>query len=413
MNAVSLFLSAFIFIILLSYLIELIVDLLRIRKSKEPVPDLFQGFFDEESHQKYIRYNRKNSVFSIFENTVSTIVFLVFLISGGFNYIDIFARSFGLNEIFTGVVFFFTLFFLSSAINLPFSYYSKFRIENEFGFNRTTHKTFFLDIIKGLSLTVLIGAPVSAMLIWFFLSFGSFAWVLAWSALSVFQVIMAEVAPVLIMPLFNKFRPINDGELKDKITDYAKNENFKIKGIFQMDGSRRTTKPNAYFTGIGKSIRIVLFDTLIEKLTPNETVGVLAHEAGHFRKKHVYKTIAVTILASGLMLFLLSVFVKNSALTKAFKIETFSIYAGMASFAVLYQPVSFIFNIAGNFLSRKFEFEADRYAVTTTENKKDFAEALKKIYVTSFGDLNPHPFDVLINYSHPPVISRLRALQDS
>ncbi len=410
MTASSAYLLTFIAIILLSYSAETAVDILRIRLSGKPVPKELVGHFDDKQHSAYTRYRKRKSLFSIIQNTFFTALILIFLSTGFFNIADSFARSFGLNEIFTGIVFFSLLFFASSALKIPFSYYFTFNIENEFGFNRTSRRTFYIDIFKSFILYSLIGVPLFFLILWFFYSFGSYAWLLAWGAVSVFFVIFSEISPVLIFPLFNKFSPLEDGELKKKIHHYAEKENFRIKGVYQMDGSKRTSKPNAFFTGFGKTKRIVLYDTLMEKLSSDEITGIVAHEMGHYKKKHILKNIILMILQSGFIFFLLSFFISNQDIVKALKIEIFSLYAGMAAFAFLFTPISFLLSIGVNFFSRKTEHEADRFAVKSTGLKKEFAEALKKIYVTSFGDMNPHSFDVLLNYSHPPVIKRLKAL---
>ncbi|MBN1620285.1 M48 family metallopeptidase [candidate division WOR-3 bacterium] len=404
------YLLLFVVIIIAGWLLELTVNILRIKSSKKRIPDEFLGYFDEEKQQKYRQYKKKTSAFSIFSNTISTSAVLVLIIFGGLNFVDVFARSFNLNEIFTGVIFFFSLFFASSLFNIPFSYYSQFKIENDYGFNKTTHKTYFLDLLKALLLSIVIGIPVTGFVLFCFVKIGNLSWLIAWGAVTLFLFAMNWVFPVVISPLFNKFTPVEDEELKKMILDYAKKFNFSYSGVYKMDGSKRTTKPNAYFAGFGKTKRIVLFDTLMEKLNNEEILTVLGHEMGHYRKKHIFLNMLLMSGQSFLMFFLLYLFTRDPSAASALGFENFSIYGAMTAFAIIYMPLSLILSVLMNFVLRKFEYQADRFAVESTGNEKAFAEALKKIYISSFGNLTPHYFDVLVNYSHPPVIKRLEAM---
>lgn len=408
MNSYLLFIIA---VFVISYLVDVFVDFLNLAYLNTSLPKEFDGFYDAEKYAKSQRYLRENTVFGFFSSTVSLVAFFLFLFLGGFNYLDQFARGFELSPILTGVVFVFSLMILSSALSLPFSLYHTFVIEEKYGFNRSTIKTFFTDMLKGAVLGALIGGPLLALVFWIFYQLGDNAWAWAWLAVTVFQVVMMFVAPVLIMPLFNKFEPLADGELKNAINDFAKKENFILQGIFTMDGSKRSSKANAFFTGFGKFRRIVLFDTLIEKHTTEELVAVLAHEIGHFKRKHILKFLAISIVSTGLMFYLFSLFINNPDLFAAFRMQETSIYASLVFIGILYAPVSGFLGLFTNYLSRKFEFEADEYAARSYGKPERLIEALKKLSVENLSNLTPHPLKVFFEYSHPPVLQRIEALR--
>jgi STE24 endopeptidase len=402
-----------IFVILIGqYLLELFVDRLNIKNLRPELPEEFKGIYEEEKYAKSQRYTRENSKFGILESTFSIAFIIPFILLGGFNAIDRLARSAGFGPIFTGLIFLGLLILLTSIIELPFSVYDTFVIEEKYGFNKTTVKTFILDIIKSMLLTVIIGAPVFALVLWFFGKSGKLTPLYIWVMVTFFQLFMMVIYPVVIMPLFNKFTPIEEGDLKDALKKYAEENNFKIKGIYKMDESKRTTKPNAFFTGFGKSRRIVLFDTLIEKHSIDELLGVLAHEIGHYKLKHVPKMIIASVLETGLLFFILSLFLGNKELFAAFKMENISIYAGLVFFGFLYSPISMIISMVMNIFSRKHEYEADRFAVKTTGNGMAFVTALKNMSMESLANLTPHPLKVFLNDSHPPVLERIRAIKD-
>jgi STE24 endopeptidase len=394
-----------------SYLLELLADWLNLRNLKEGLPSEFDGSYDAERYKTSQRYLRETTRFGIAVDTFHTVLYLALILTGVFNLVDLFARCFGLGPILTGLIFAATLGIASAVVNLPFSIYSTFVIEEKYGFNKTTPKTFVLDILKSLLLGIIIGAPVLAAMFWFFEKAGSLAWVYCWIAVTVFQVLLMFIAPYVIMPLFNKFIPLEDGELKDAIEMYVKGQNFKMKGLFKMDGSKRSAKTNAFFTGFGKSRRIVLFDTLIARHTVVELVAIVAHEMGHYKKKHILSAIARAIATTGLMFFLMSLFIGNRGLFEAFKMEHVSIYAGLFFFGFLYTPIAAIIGIVENAISRRHEYEADRYAVETTENPDAMIAGLKKLTVDNLSNLTPHPFKVLLSYSHPPILARIRAMR--
>ena len=397
-------------IIITHYLLDTTVSLLNLKSLSTPLPEEFKDVFDSDEYAKSQNYTKTNTRFSIIQNSVSSFLTLAFLLLGGFNYLDQFARSMGYNEIITGIIFTFGLLLLSFFVGLPFSIYSTFRIEAHYGLNRTTVRTFVTDIIKSLALSVLLGAPILALILSFFEYAGAKAWMFCWFGMVLFGFVLQFLAPVLIMPLFNKFTPLEENSLKDKIQAYAKQQDFQIRGIFTMDGSKRSAKLNAFFTGFGRFRKIVFFDTLLEKLSDEEILAVLAHEMGHFKKKHIWKMMAISIAQTGIMFFLLSLFIRNEALFEAFKMEELSTYASLVFFAFLYAPLNTIISVIFNVLSRVHEFEADRYAATTTGQPGMLVNGLKKLSKENLSHLTPHPFVVFLRYSHPPILSRIRTL---
>ncbi|MFH0974764.1 MAG: M48 family metallopeptidase [Spirochaetota bacterium] len=394
-----------------SYLIDLIVELLNLRHISAILPDEFKETYNNERYKKSQLYLKENTITEIIYKTIFTIILLLFILSSGFNYLDKFARSFGMGPIITGLIFTGVLVFTCHVIEFPFDIYDTFVIENKYGFNKITVKTYILDMIKSAVIGIIIGGIIYSCILWFFGKFETFAWLYCWLAVVIFQLFLNFFAPVVIMPLFNKFIPLEDGDLKRSIENYALSQNFKMKGLFKMDGSKRSTKSNAYFTGFGKFRRIVLFDTLIEKHTIDELVSILAHEMGHYKKKHVYKTIFMGIITAGFLFFLLSLFINNPALFKAFNMENTSVYVSMVFFGFLYSPVMEIISLYGNHLSRKQEYEADAFAVNTGSKPEALVSALKKLCADNLSNLTPHPLMVFMKYTHPPVLKRIESIR--
>jgi len=395
------------------YLLELIVESLNLRDASPDLPDEYVGFYDNERYSKSQHYLRENTYFGLITSGISTFAIVLFILLGGFNYIDRFGRSFGFGDIVTGLTFAGTVMLLAELLRIPASAYHTFIIEEKYGFNKTTVKTFVLDVIKSWILVGLIGGSVFLGILWFFGKFGAAAWFYSWCAVTIFQIFMLFIAPVVIMPLFNKYVPLENGELKSAIENYAEAEDFRMKGLFKMDGSKRSTKANAFFTGFGRFRRIVLFDTLIAKHTVDELVAVLAHEMGHYKKKHILKQILISVINTGLMFFILSLFINNSQLFTAFRMEEISIYASFVFFGFLYVPINTVLSIAGNILSREYEYESDAYAVSTLGKPEVMIYALKKLSVENLSNLTPHPLKVFLEYSHPPVIERIKAIRRS
>ena len=294
---------------------------------------------------------------------------------------------------------------------LPYSIYNTFVIEQRYGFNKTTPATFMADLVKGLLLAAVLGGPILACILALFELAGANAWLLCWAAVTGYVLVIEFIAPNWIMPLFNKFTPLEEGDLRTAILGYAGSVDFPVQNLFVIDGSRRSSKSNAFFTGFGRNKRIALFDTLIAQHTIPELVAVLAHEIGHYKKKHIIWGMVISILHFGLLFFLLSLFINNPLLYQAFYVQQPSIYTGLIFFGLLYTPVEFLLSILMNMLSRKFEYDADRFAAQTITDSSAMTEALKKLSADNLSNLTPHPFFVFLHYSHPPLLQRMEAIE--
>lgn len=398
-------------ILVFTYFLETGISFLNLSHLSPDLPDEFKDTYDQSKYLNSQEYTKIITYFSLFQNTISTSLTILFILVGGFNYIDLFARSFELNSILTGLLFTGVLSLISMLLSLPFSLYSTFVIEERFGFNTTTLRIYITDSIKAILLAVIIGGPLLSLILWFFESTGEYGWILCWIGVFLISLILQFLAPVLIMPLFNKFTPLDEGELKDSILSYAEKEKFTIKGVFVMDGSKRSTKLNAFFTGFGKFKKIVFFDTLLEKLSADQIIAVLAHEMGHFKKKHLVKMIIASFFQTGLIFFFLSLILNNENLFIAFKMDQVSIYGSLIFFGFLYTPVSLLLSVYFNHISRKHEYEADEYAIISTGKGDDLIQGLKILSQENLSNLTPHPLNVFMHYSHPPVLARIRALQ--
>ena len=342
----DLYLIIILTIILFEFFLNLFVETLNIKNANEILPSEFQGFYDAQKYKLAQAYLKENTNFHLIKDTISVIITLVFILAGGFNFVDNIARSFSQGPIITGLIFTGILGAALQILSIPFSAYQIFVLEAKYGFNKTTLKTFILDILKSLILTIIIGAIVLSVIFWFFYAAGFLAWVYCWIAVTLFQLFLLFIAPVVIMPLFNKYTPLEDGELKSAIENYAKEQKFALAGVFKMDASRRSTKSNAFFTGFGKFRRIALFDTLIQKHTTDELTSVLAHEIGHYKKKHFIKGIILSVITTGIMFFILSFFINNKGLFGAFKMQNLSIYASLVFFGFLYSPINLFISIS-------------------------------------------------------------------
>lgn len=394
-----------------SYLLDLVVDLVNVRHVKTDLPPEFKGIYDAGKYRKSQEYLRETTRFGIISSTFMMGVTIAFILASGFNVVDQFARGFGLGSIWTGLIFAAVIMLASQIMHLPFSIYETFVLEEKYGFNKTTPRTFVLDILKSWILVILLGGVVLAVVIWFFETVGKWAWLYCWISFTVFQVFVMFVAPVVIMPLFNKFIPLEDGPLKWEIEEYARSKGFKMKGVYKMDGSRRSTKTNAFFTGFGRFKRIVLYDTLIRKHTKEELISILAHEMGHYKKKHILKSMLMSVATTGVMFYILSFFMNNPGLFAAFKMQEISVYASLFFFGFLYAPIDMVISVVRNAVSRRHEYEADRYAVASHPNPGSMVMALKKLGVENLSNLTPHPLKVFLSYSHPPVLERVRAIK--
>ena len=398
-------------IILFEYILSCIVKYLNIIALDPHLPSDFSDTFDKEKYQKSQEYTKINTKFSLITSTFTLFIGLVFIFSGFYNIVDLYSRSMGYGEIITGIIFFGVLTIITDVLNLPFSIYSTFVIEERFGFNKTTPKIFILDKIKQYFLLGLIGIPVISLVLYFFGSLGEYAWIYIWIFFVSFSMIMQPIFNSFIAPLFNKFTPIEEGPLLDKIRAYLSKVDFPVKKLEIMDGSKRSSHSNAYFSGIGKNKRIALFDTLVEQMDEDEIVSVIAHEVGHYKLKHIYSGIVLSAVQSGLMLYILSLFLLNPDLFSVFKMENLSVYASLLFFTMLYAPISMLTGVIFSVISRNNEFSADEYSAKTFEMPLALISGLKKMSKENLSNLTPHWLNVFLNYSHPPVLQRIEALK--
>jgi len=398
--------------IAVDFVLDLVSNYLNLKSLSKELPDEFEGIYNEETYAKSQEYTKTQTRFGFITGGFDLVVLLGFWFSGGFNWLDEIVRAWGFGELVTGLLYIAVLMVAKSVISLPFSIYSTFVIEERFGFNKTTPKTFVLDLVKGLGLGLLIGMPLLAGILAFFMYTGDLAWLYAWIAITLFSLVMQYVAPTWIMPLFNKFTPLEDGELRTAIEEYTDKVDFPLQGLFVIDGSKRSSKSNAFFTGFGKNKRIALYDTLIENHTNDELVAVLAHEIGHYKKKHIIKGMITSVVQTGAMLFVLSIFLQAEGLFDAFYMDEMSVYAGLIFFGMLYAPIDMILSIFMQISSRKHEYEADEFAATTTGKPEYMIATLKKLSKDNLSNLTPHPFYVFLNYSHPPALQRIKAIRE-
>jgi STE24 endopeptidase len=376
----------------------------------DTLPDKLKGVCPEEEYRKSQMYDRENVKLAFWSSAFNLAVILLMIIAGGFSFADGFARSLSTSMVIVALIFFILIGFASEIINIPFNWYDTFVIEKKYGFNTMTTRTFVTDLIKSWFIAVIIGAPVLGLLTWFYYKAGSSFWFYAWGLVTVFSVFLNFFYSELIVPLFNKQTPLPEGALRDKIENFAGKTGFKLKNIYIIDGSRRSTKSNAYFSGFGKKKRIVLFDTLINEFTEEEIVAVLAHEIGHYKKKHVLINLLFSVMLTGFMLFLFSLVVDNPALSQALGAKESSFHLGLVVFGILYSPLSLIIGLITNIISRENEFAADMF-VKENYNGTILGDALKKLSVKNLSNMMPHPLYVFFHYSHPPLLQRLEKLE--
>ncbi|WP_298480378.1 M48 family metallopeptidase [uncultured Maribacter sp.] len=397
-------------ILIIQYVIETFLDYLNAQRYQDPIPHELEDVFNEEEYQKSQEYKKTNYRFGLVSSTFSLFLTLSFLTLGGFNYVDQWIAILTDNSILKALLFFGIILIGSDIITTPFSYYQTFVIEEKFGFNKSTFKLFLLDKIKGWCMMVILGGGLLALIIWFFQWAGSNFWIYAWSIIAVVTIFMNLFYSKLIVPLFNKQEALQEGDLKSKIQDYAETVGFALDNIYVMDGSKRSTKANAYFSGFGKEKRVTLYDTLIKDLEEEEIVAVLAHEVGHYKKKHILFNLFASILLTGVTLFLLSLFINTPEVSLAIGVSKPSFHAALIGFGILYSPISEITALIMNYLSRKFEYQADDYAKSTYK-AKPLITGLKKLSKKSLSNLTPHPSYVFMHYSHPPLINRIHNLK--
>tara|TARA_R110002012_G_scaffold11112_2_gene49860 strand:- start:8626 stop:9858 length:1233 start_codon:yes stop_codon:yes gene_type:complete len=397
-------------ILVISFVIDQILDYLNAKHFNDPLPSELLDVFDEEEYKKSQRYKKERYKFGILTSAISLIATLLFFYLDGFAYVDNLSRAFSSNEIIIALVFFGIIMIASDILSTPFSYYSTFVIEEKYGFNKTTHKTFFLDKLKGWIMGAIIGGILLAAIIWFYQSAGKNFWLYAWGIITVFTVFMNLFYARLIVPLFNKQTPLDEGTLRSQIEIYASKVGFTLDKIFVIDGSKRSTKANAYFSGFGSEKRVTLYDTLIKDLNEEEIVAVLAHEIGHYKRNHIIFNLFAAIVTTGFTLWLLSLFIGNPLLSEALNVSQPSFHIGLIAFGVLYSPISGITSLLMNYLSRRFEYQADNFAKHTYA-VLPLISGLKKLSKNSLSNLTPHPLYVFAHYSHPTLLQRFRNLK--
>jgi STE24 endopeptidase len=397
-------------IILIDFFFDKILDFLNLKNLSPELPKEAEGIYDKEKYKKSQEYYKVNHRFSTLTSVVTLIALLLMLFFRGFSFVDSLVRSYTDNSILMAMAFFGILGFASDLLGMPFSLYQTFVIEEKFGFNKTTVKTWMGDKLKGYLLAAIVGGGLLALIMWVYQSTGQYFWLFAWMIISFFQIFVTMFYTTVLVPIFNKLTPLPEGELRTAIEEYCKKVGFKLNNLFVIDGSKRSAKANAYFSGLGAKKTIVLYDTLIEKHTTEELVAVLAHEVGHYKRKHTLTGTIQGVVQTGVMLFIMSFFLGNPQLSQALGASASSFHLDILVFGLLYSPLSEILGIISNIISRKHEFEADAYA-KETYNGKALGEALKKLSSDNLSNLKPHPAYVFVHYSHPPVLERLKHLK--
>ncbi|MBW6460778.1 MAG: M48 family metallopeptidase [Bacteroidales bacterium] len=398
-------------IVILDFLLERFLDYLNRSYWSDELPAVLEGIYDPDRYKKSQQYLQTNHRFSQITETFNFILVAGMLLLGGFAFLDQLIRQFTIHPVLMALLFFGILGFIADLLGTPFSVYATFVIEERFGFNKTTVRTFILDKIKGWFLGLIIGGGLLALIVWIYMFTGAWFWLIAWGVISFFTVFMAMFYSNLIVPLFNKQTPLEPGELRDAIETFAARVSFRLKDIYVIDGSKRSAKANAYFTGLGRKKRIVLYDTLIKDHPREELVAVLAHEVGHYKKKHTLAGIITSVIQTGLMLFILSLFLDSPELSRALGSPEPSFHMGVLVFGILYTPLSLALGLIMNIVSRKHEYAADRYA-SVHYRPDSLKDALIRLSVNNLSNLRPHPAYVFFYYSHPPLLKRLEAISD-
>ncbi len=402
--------SIIIGLLIANFIFDQILDYVNAKHFKDAIPSDLEDVYETAEYEKSQRYKQEKYRFGRISSSVSLVATLLFFFLNGFEWVDQWARSFSDNQTVIALLFFGLILLASDLLGTPFSYYHTFVIEEKFGFNKTTLKTFLLDKIKGWLMAIVIGGGILAIVIWFYQTAGANFWWYTWIFVTVFSVLMNLFYARLIVPLFNKQTPLEEGPLRSKIESYANQVGFSLQNIFVINGSKRSTKANAYFSGFGREKRVTLYDTLINDLEEEEIVAVLAHEVGHYKKKHIIFNLITSAITTGIMLWLLSIFVGMPVFSEALGVTNPSFHVGFITFGILYTPISEIIGLFMNLLSRKFEYQADNYAKHTFAGEP-LLSALKKLSKNSLSNLTPHPFYVFVHYSHPTLLQRLQNLR--
>ncbi|MCK8522139.1 M48 family metallopeptidase [Aquimarina sp. D1M17] len=409
MTPISLF-YLLIAIIVIVFLIDSLLDILNARHYNDDIPEELTDVYPKDEYEKSIAYKRANYRFKLVSSAISLGIMLVFFFLDGFAWVDNMARSYTHNPIGVGLIFFGIIMIGSDILSTPTMYYKVFVIEEKFGFNKMTKKTFFIDKIKSIIMMIIVGGGLIALIMWFYELTGSSFWIYAWILVSIFTVAMNMFYARLIVPIFNKQSPLEPGDLRNTIEEYSKKVGFQLKDIFVIDGSKRSTKANAYFSGFGSEKRITLYDTLIKDLSNEEIVAVLAHEVGHYKKRHVIINLILSVALTGITLWFLSLFIANPLLSEALNVDVPSFHIGLITFGILYSPISEVTGLIMNIVSRAFEYQADDYA-KDTYNSEALINSLKKLSKNNFSNLTPHPAMVFIHYSHPTLLQRIKNLR--
>lgn len=400
----------FIAILVLKFLVDQLLDSLNASHFEDVIPEEVSDVYNRKEYKKSQSYKKTNHRFGIVTSLFSIVLTLSFFFLDGFSLVDHFARVYSENSIVITLIFFGIIIIGSDLLTTPFSYYKTFVIEEKYGFNKTSKKTFFIDKLKGLLMSVILGGFILALIMWFYEYTGTYFWLYAWGLVTVFSLFMNMFYSKIIVPLFNKQTALEEGDLKDAITKYANSVGFTLNNIFVINGSKRSTKANAYFSGFGNQKRITLYDTLINDLTIDEIVAVLAHEVGHYKRKHIVFNLIASIVLTGLTLFLLSLFIHSPILSIALGVSVPSFHIGLIAFGILYSPISEVTGMFMNYMSRKFEYQADNYAKETFASEP-LISSLKKLSKNSLSNLTPHFVYVFIHYSHPTLFERIKNLK--
>ena len=397
--------------LIVEYLLSTISSVLNMNSITSTIPDGFQEFYDDKKYSKSQEYLKDKTKLGLYSSTFSLILTLIVIHFGLFGFLDEFVRSNSTHYIISGLLFFGILFLINDILNIPFSLYSTFVVEEKYGFNKTSIHTYIADKCKGYGLTIVFGSAIMVPVFYFFNTFQDNGWWIAWALITAFIIAVQPLFVHVIAPMFNKFTPLEEGDLKTAIEEFANKVSFPIGRIDVMDGSKRSAHSNAYFSGFGKSRRIALFDTLLDKHSTEEIVSVVAHEIGHYKKKHIITGTVLGVIETGIMLFIFNLFMNDSDLFAVFSVDTVSIYCGLVFFSMLYSPISMVTSIFTTAMSRKNEFEADAYALETTQKPEPLISMLKGLSASNLSHLTPHPLMVFLSYSHPPVVDRIAAVQ--
>ena len=397
-------------IIILNFFKDSILDYLNSKYFDNEIPNIISDIYDKEKYLKSQEYKKTQYKFNRISSIYSLLILLFFFYFDGFLILDNYCRLLFDSELIISLSFFGIIYFGNDLLSIPFSIYHTFIIEEKFGFNKTTKKTYIIDKLKSWLLTILFGGGILSFIIFQFESIGQNFWIVAWIFISVLTLLINGLYAQIIVPLFNKQTKLEDGELKSEIEKYSKKAGFNLSNIYVIDGSKRSTKANAYFSGFGKQKRVTLYDTLINKLTKNQIVAVIAHEIGHYKKNHIIFNLLFSIIQSGIMLYILSLLIYMPIFSEALNIENHSFHIALITFSILYTPISEMSSLIFNLFSRKFEYEADEYADKTFDGKY-LIEALKVLTKDSLSNLTPHPKYVWWHYSHPTLLERINQLR--